>query len=537
MPSLDLTALDRCVAHLLRPYEAGPGATVGVVLGGELAVHRSAGLASLELGVPIGPATTFRIASVSKQFTCAAILLLAEDGKLKLDDDIRAWLPELPDYGSTITIDHLMHNTSGLRDMLEIMRLGGADLSTPVRPEDLMDGICRQRTLNFAPGSRYLYSNTNFLLLGRIAERAAGEGLRAFLARRIFTPAGMNNTGMVETTTEPVAHLATGYLPAPGGGFVRAQHGFPLHGEGGLVSCVTDLALWHRNFTTMRVCGKAVLDGLTVRAPFTGGMMNGYARGLQASRARGFDTVSHGGLWPGYRTEFLRVPALDAAVIVIANNAAVDPYHLGQRVLDALVAGRADAAPAVALPGKPALEKHVGRFLDEAGPATVDLALNEAGQLTGTTNGVPFLLKAEPDGRLAASRTARDFTMKLSDDGAALAVEQDAGFTSTWTRVAPGAALPADLPGRYRSAEMDAVWTITSDGDGMRVTVAGPVAIAPPWPLEGVKGDIFRAYNPGTLYRSWQDVRVLRENGAVSGLFVNGGRVKNLRFTKLAEGA
>ena len=162
-------------------------------------MHESAGMASLELGVPIGPETTFRIASVSKQFTCAAILLLAADGRLSIEDDVRDHIPSLPDLGHRITLAHLMHNTSGIRDMLEIMRLGGVDLAQPCEPQDLLDGVCRQRGLNFVPGSRYLYSNSNFMLLGRIVEQVSGESLREFLDRRIFAPLGMNATRHVRT--------------------------------------------------------------------------------------------------------------------------------------------------------------------------------------------------------------------------------------------------------------------------------------------------------------------------------------------------
>ena len=175
-------------------------------------------MASIELGVPIGTQTTFRIASVSKQFTCAAILLLAAEGRLSIEDDVRSHIPSLPDLGHRITLAHLMHNTSGIRDMLEIMRLGGADLAQPCEPEDLLDGVCRQRGLNFVPGSRYLYSNSNFMLLGRIVEQVSGQSLREFLDRRIFAPLGMNATRHVERTDEVVPDLATGYFPAPGGG-------------------------------------------------------------------------------------------------------------------------------------------------------------------------------------------------------------------------------------------------------------------------------------------------------------------------------
>lgn len=536
MGDLEALRLERLVDGLIAPWDGRdrPGVTVGIVSGTELVVHRSAGMASIELGVPIGAGTTFRIASVSKQFTCAAILLLAAEGKLGLDDAAAKYIPELGAVGAAVSLDQLMHNSAGVRDMLELMRLGGTDLTQPAQPEDLMAAICRQQQTNFPPGSRYLYSNSNFLLLGRIVERVSGQSLRDFLAERIFRPAGMGMTCMVERTTEPVAGLASGYLPAAGG-WERAQHGFPLHGEGALVSSVLDLALWHRNYVTGRVGGVALGAALAEPGRFTNGMPNGYARGLRVAEVRGLATVSHGGLWPGYKTEFLRIPARDQAVIVIANAGSADPYAIGQSVLEALLEGVPGVAPAPKLPAKAELARYAGRFLDDARPATVDLSMSEAGQLSGSTNGIGFQVKALADGRLAARRSAPDWAMRLSEDGDTLAVELDAGVTATYRRIAPGAALPADLPGLYRSAELAASWRIEAAEDGMRLFVQGSLGNAGPWTLEGIAGDIFRLYTPGTLFRAWHDVRLLRDAaGAPSGLLVHSNRVKEMAFTREA---
>lgn len=537
MTNLDSRLLERRVERLLSPWAGtnGPGMTIGVVLGGELVVHRHAGLASVEHGVPIGPATRFRIASVSKQFTCAAILILAGEGRLGLDDEARAHLPELPELAERVTLAHLMHNTSGVRDMLEIMRLGGADLGTPVRPEDLMAGICRQRALNFPPGTRFLYSNSNFLLLGHIVERVSGTTLERFLDERIFAPLGMNATRMTENVQEAVPHLATGYFPAEGGRWVRAPHAFPLHGEGGLVSSVEDLALWDRNFATRRV-GNEWLDELTAQAPFANGTANRYARGLVVRPYRGVGTVSHGGLWPGYKTEFLRVPEHDVTVIAIANHGEADPNLLGHRALDAVLDGLPGIHPLPALPGREALASLAGRYLDPETASTVDIALSESGAPTLTTNGLTVAAEATEDGRLASPRASSVFALRTAGPDA-VEVEQDAGRLATWRRVAPGAALPAGLPGTYRSEEMAATWTVSEEGGKTWVQASGPVAIGPRWDVEAVEGDVIRVHVPGTLMRGWLDVRVLREAGsAVSGLDVSGGRAKRVRYVKQGTG-
>jgi D-aminopeptidase len=531
MKSLDTLLVCRRVERLLVPWRRtdGPGVTLGVVLGRELIVHESAGMASLELGVPIGCQTTFRIASVSKQLTCAAILLLAAEGRLAIDDDVRRHIPALPDLGHRITLAHLMHNTSGIRDMLEIMRLGGADLSQPCQPEDLLDGVCRQRGLNFIPGSRHLYSNSNFMLLGRIVELVSGQSLRDFLDRRIFAPLGMNATRHVERTTEVVPNLATGYFPAPGAGWMRAQHNFPLHGEGGLVSCVTDLALWHAHFASPRVGGTALADALATMTPFNNGVPNTYARGLRIKRHRGFSTIGHDGLWPGYRASFVRIPDHDAAAICISNDATADVHDLAFQVVDTLVEGK----PGVrAMPPMPPTDRLPGRYLNRDSGATVDVAIDDSGCVTASTHGTVFATIPTNDGGLATSRGSADFTMRLKADGS-LAVERDAGSRETLDRVAPGAHLPADLPGRFYNPDIAATWTIAATETGMTLRVAGPLLAAGPWKIEPIEGDFIRIISPMTLFRAWLDVRVLRDaTGRITGLHADGGRVKDLVFER-----
>ena len=533
MVELSRLLLRRRADRLLAGWRAtsGPGVAIGVVLGNDLAIHESAGLASIEHDVPIGPATTFRIASVSKQFTCAAILLLAAEGKLSPDDDVRDHLPTFPDLGHRITLDHLMHNTSGIRDMLEIMRLGGIDLSHPIEPQDLLDGVNRQRGLNFEPGTRYLYSNSNFMLLGRIVEQVSGEPFRAFLDHRIFTPLGMNATRHVERTTEIVPNLATGYLPARDG-WTRAQHGFPLHGEGGLVSCVTDLALWHANMALPRVGGTALANALTAMMPFGNGQPNTYARGLRIQTYRGVRTVGHDGLWPGYKTSFVRLPDHDAAVICISNDGGSDPHDIAFQMVDALIADKPGIHPVPSLPATP---PPPGRYLNRDTGATVELAVDKAGRRTASTHGVIFPIIPTEDGRLTTNRGSNDFTVRpLRDD--ALELERDAGIREILHRVTKSATLPRDLPGRYFNPEIAATWTIERGETSMTAHIAGPMRIAVTWKIEPVEGDCIRIITPSNLFPAWLDVRILRgSNGAITALHVDGSRARNLVFARTQE--
>ena len=538
MTGLESLRLQRIVDRLLVPWQwtTGPGVTIGVVREDALALHRAAGMANIELGVAIGPGTTFRIASVSKQFTCAAILLLAAEGRLRIEDNLRDYISGFPDLGHRITLAHLMHNTSGIRDMFEVMRLGGVDLGQPCGAADLLDGVCRQRGLNFVPGTRYLYSNSNFMLLGRIVERVSGESLAAFLDRRIFAPLGMAMTRHTPSTSELVPGLATGYSPAADGsqyGWRRVLHNFPLHGEGGLVSSVEDLALWHAQFGLPRRCGDALAAALTTMTPFVNGSVNTYARGLRLQTWRGVGTVGHDGLWPGFKTSFVRLPDHHAAVICISNDATSDPHDLAFQVVDALLEGAPDVHPVPPLPEWAAAVALPGRYLRRGSGVTVDVARDAKDRVSASVNGVATFLVPSADGRLETSRGSGDFFLRF--DGAAIEVERDAGVTETLHRVAPGAALPVDLPGRYVNLDTAATWTIVAATSGVELRVAGPLLLTSGgWEIEPIEGDAIRIYTPTTLYRGWLDTRALRDaDGRITGLHVDGGRVKGMVFARV----
>ncbi len=530
MTDLSLRGLANRIDALLSPWAgAGPGVSIGVVRGAELIALRHAGMASVEHAVPIGERTRFRIASVSKQFTCAAVLLLAARGALDIATPARSLLPELPEACAAVTIAQLMQNTAGIRDMLEIMRFGGADLGTPVTGGQLLAGICRQRALNFAPGTRFLYSNSNFFLAGLIVERVSGLTLADFLQREFFGPVGMTATAHAPDLSVPVPDLATGYVTGEGG-MLRAPHGFALGGEGGLVSTVTDLALWAANARDRAVPGPGVLRALETLTPFPNGADAVYARGLIRRAYRGVVTISHGGLWPGYRTEYLRAPGHDCAVIAIANSGTIDPNALAHRVLDMLLdrAGVPSApvlAAGTALPGP-------GHYVNDTTGETLDIGRDGAGGVTLTTYGQVAAAEATADGWLEVPRSSTVLAARAAGERA-VTVRQDAGVVSTWHRAAEGASLAAALPGRYASEEMGTTWDITRSGDAMTVTAHGPVVHGPAWTLTPITARDARAHIPGTLWRMWFDIRIERDGaGRITGLLAHGGRAKAVRFAR-----
>ncbi len=536
MLAVDRLSLDRRIDALFTRVarEGSPGAVVGVMQDGEILVRRGYGLASVDYRVPITPATRFRIASVTKQFTVAAALMLAADGRLSLDEPPHTYLPELPPL--PVTIDQMMRNSSGLPDFLELMRLGGHGLDRPCHAQDLLAAACRSHHLNFAPGSRFLYSNTNFLLLGLIVERISGQPLGTVFAERIFGPLGMTRSLLHPSLDVPVPDLATGYLANPDGSVRRAPHAYPQGGEGGLISTVEDLLIWSRHFDRPVLRPTDLPQRLTTAMALAGGSANNYLRGIERGQMRGLATLGHGGLWPGYRTEFLRVPDARLTVVVIANLSSIDPYRLARRVAIETLRDANALTPAPEPVAASAIEGIAGTYVNEAEPALFDLLWRD-GEPTVIQNGMPFALAPRGDGWLAADRGSFEFAVRLPAVDDTLDVALGAGRVLPFRRLAYRDRPPADLPGRYHARDCDATWTIppASPDGGLAVHVAGPLVTGgAPWPVRGVATDLVEIETPSPWLATTQLARIERNAaGDITGLAVSSGRIKQMKFARV----
>src|SRR5918999_244982 len=298
-----------------------PGCALGIYNAGQIVYTRGYGSANLEHDIPITPRTVFDLGSTSKQFTAMSLMLLQRDGKLSLDDEVRQWIPELPAYQKPVTIRHLIHHTSGLRDYLTLMWLRGVNFDGVTTAGDALSLIVKQRETNFEPGSEYLYSNTGYFLLSEIVRRASGKTLAQFAQERIFGPLGMQTTHFHDDHTMIVPNRATGYAPRDSGGFAIAMSGFEQVGDGSVMTTVEDLARWDRNFYDGRVGGGTLLEAMLVPGRLTGGRTLEYAFGLVVGQYRGLRTVRHGGAWAGYRAELLRFPEQRTSVAGLCNHA------------------------------------------------------------------------------------------------------------------------------------------------------------------------------------------------------------------------
>lgn len=309
-----------------------PGCAVGVLTGDELSFARGYGMANLDHGLAITPQTVFRTGSVSKQFTAAVVVLLAQEGALSLDDNIRFHLPELPEYEAPITIRHLLHHTSGLRDYLELMAMRGVGDEATYSEDDVVELLARQELLNFSPGSRFLYSNSGYLLLSRIVEKATGRTLREQARRLLFDPLGMEVSHYHDNHHEVVPMRATGYGLGPKGQFVVDLTTLDIIGDGGVFTSITELARWMRNFWTLEAGDSDWLEVMETRGvPSTGDTLS-YALGLRHDVQRGLPYIGHGGAFVGYRAATLRYPSEETAVMVLCNYNRVDAMGLARAV-------------------------------------------------------------------------------------------------------------------------------------------------------------------------------------------------------------
>jgi CubicO group peptidase (beta-lactamase class C family) len=333
----DDSAVDKIFPAYDKP--ASPGCSLGVIRDGSFVYRRGYGEGSLELAVPLTSESVFYMGSVSKQFTAASIVILEHRGLLSLDDDVHKYIPELPDYGHPITLREMLHHTSGFRDYLGLLTLSGRDVADVYTFPELLDLVTRQKGLNFTPGDKYSYSNTNYLLLAEVVHRVSKEPLSEFAQKNIFQPLHMTHTRFFDARTEVVPGRVAAYEPGPKGDFlVDWSTNFDKVGDGGLMSSVDDLLRWDQNFYDDKLADGSVMKELQVRGRLNSGKEIDYALGLQISDYRGLPTVEHGGNLFGYNTELLRFPNQRFTVICLCNVSSANAEGLARRVADLYLA-------------------------------------------------------------------------------------------------------------------------------------------------------------------------------------------------------
>ncbi|MBO6574403.1 MAG: serine hydrolase [Rhodothermales bacterium] len=381
-------AIDSVMARFNRTD--APGGAVTVVERGEVTYQKGHGMASLEQGIAIRPETIFDIGSVSKQFTGFALAMLDAQGALSLDDDIRLHLPEVPDFGHTITIRHLLNHTSGLREIYDSKGLAGWKGGDGIEQFEALRMTRHMTELNFVPGTEYLYCNTGYMLAADIVTRVTGQAFPEWLQRHVLEPLGMDSAEVMDHVGEVIVGAADSYSPQDGMAFVRRFDNSSAFGQGGIYASGSDMAKWMANMGSMRVGGQAVFDRLTTRGVLASGDTLSYALGISVREHRGATVWMHTGASAGFRSVLAWFPDHETGVFVQGNRSDFGSVARLWAVVDAVLGDRLDAAETARTPspeagpepatGSPNPDAFVGRFLSDELQAVYEVALDD-GQL------------------------------------------------------------------------------------------------------------------------------------------------------------
>jgi CubicO group peptidase (beta-lactamase class C family) len=510
-----------------------PGAALAVIKDGEVVYKRGYGIANMEYAVPITPETIFHVASVSKQFTAFAIDLLAEEGKLSLDDDIRKYLPDLPDFGKTITIRHLLHHTSGLRDQWELLAMAGWRLDDVITTEQILKTVRHQKDLNFEPGAEYLYCNTGYTLMAEIVEKVTGRSFREWTEENIFKPLGMTRTHFHDDHEEIVPGRAYSYEKADGG-FKISVLSYATVGATSLFTTVEDLARWVNNFEEARVGGPAVQEAMRRKGVLNSGKEIPYAHGILVEEYRGQKTISHSGGDAGFRSYLVFFPDQRFGVVILSNLAELSPSELAYKVADIYLADRlGPAKPELEMPKVSEIDTSVfddflGRYRLAEGRllrifsenGTINL------QIMGRSR-VELLPESETQLFIKDSGIRLSFQRDDTGKVVKLLLRLREGTELTGEKVdteAPSIETLNGVTGNYYSEELGTTYTIVLRDGVLTATHRRHEDIH----LSFFDTDLFI----GDKWWFAKAELIRNDKGEVCGLHLTGGRVRNLRFDK-----
>ena len=503
-------------------------------------------MSDLQHDVPITPSSIFHVASISKQFAAFSILLLERDGKLALDDDIRQYVPAVPDFGHPITIRQLIHHTSGLRDQWQLLNLSGWRPDDPKSERDILWLVSRQRALNFTPGAEHLYSNTGFTLLGTIVRRVSGQSLREFTAERIFGPLGMTNTHFHDDHTMIVPGRTSAYMPAGGtgsggrGGAAPSVSDYRISvpvfdnaGATSLFTTVEDMAKWERNFLQPTVGDAQMIEQMSERGTLNDGTAIPYAFALMHGEVRGLRTIGHSGSDAGYRADYVRFPDQRYAFATFCNVGTANPVVLNRNVAAILLAdqmgpveavngGDPTAPPPTVSMSATELRRYAGIYVDTVRGSVRTLEFRDS---TGTLHpaggqNAPQLLPIGND-EFIARVGANTLRVTFHRDARGISGVSDSGSAVVFVRHEPPRESMSGYAGRYRSEELDVEWAFAVSDSSLVLSTRRERDQN----LRPVYDDGFSAGGAA--------IRFTRNSaGRITGFLYSAGRVRNIRFDR-----
>lgn len=507
------------------------GCAVGVMRNGQLVYARGYGMGDLEHGMRITSNKPFDTGSMAKQFTAAAIVLLAKEGRLAFTDNVRKFLPELPNYGTTLTINHLLYHTSGLRDYLALLLLAGKTYEEVVADPEVLAMIMRQQKLNFTPGSRAEYSNTGYFLLGVIVQRITGQSLAEFARERLFSPLNMNQALFRDSFAMLIHNRVMGYTFGDADEAVLAMTNWEPVGDGAAWLSINDTPKWDENFYSQAVGG----PGFTQEMERTGTLSNGtpltQARGLTVDTYRGLRRVHHSGDSSGFHVMMERYPSAHTSIAVFCNTDGADAVNLSHRVAD-IVLANVFPLPPPPTPGNPPVpslpySQLVGSYFDSASNTVFriftqdNLLLLQFQYLT-----VPLIATGPASFALAGAPGTVDFIVQGQQPASAMRLTFEGDLPIQSNRFVPVSVSPPGLQqytGKFSSAELGVTWSFSvSDGQLALTTGDERTSVPIDGALVPAQAD---AFNGDVGY-----LRFTRSAGQITGFNLSSNRVNLVRF-------
>lgn len=510
-----------------------PGAAVSVMQNGAVVFKKGYGSANLEYDIPVTSETIFHVASVSKQFTVFAILLLEEEGKLSLDDPIQKYISEVPDFGKKITLRHLATHTSGMRDQWDLLTLAGWRWDDVITKEHILKIVSKQKELNFTPGEQYMYCNTGFTLLAEVVARISGKSFAEFTQERMFEPLQMTHSQFYDDHQKIVKNRAYSYYPSNNGGYVKSVLNFANVGATSLFTTAADLSFWAMNFKDIKVGSADIVKQMNTLAVLNNGETFGGAYGQFVGPYKGLQQIQHSGGDAGYRAHLVRFPEQDFAVSVVSNLGISNPPALALQVADLYLKDEfkeEEAAPTetkmtIDLSEK-VLKAFEGYYWDAKDLYSRRIHLRE-GKLQ-YDRGNNYVTELGPlDSNTfkmlnVSTEVIVDFVLKNGKKRMIVSEgETVLGTLDEYTAVDPTSVDIKQYLGDYTSEELSTTYTMI-EREGKLIATHPRISDIP---LTFVKTDVFSAGR--------NTIEFTRDTtNTIQGLKSSGGRVKNLKFSK-----
>ncbi|MCF2493161.1 serine hydrolase [Dyadobacter chenhuakuii] len=522
-----------------------PGAAVGVVHQGKLIYAKGFGESDVETGAKNGPQTIFHVASVSKQFTAYGIVLLAQQGKISLDDDIRKHIPEVPDFGKTITIRHLIHHTSGLRDQWNLLVMAGWQLDDVITKQHVFNLIKRQKELNFEPGSAFAYCNTGYTLLAEVVSRVGKKPFAEWMQQEVFKPLGMKNTLFYDNQEQIVKGRAYSFHKSQekDGRFEKAILSYGNVGATSLFTTVNDLLFWMNNFRTSQLGGPAVMKQMLERGRITKGDTLPYAFGLAHGTYRGLAYYGHNGADAGFRSSITYFPKEDYGFIVLSNQAEFAPEKKAFDVAGIYMGSlfKEDKSVAKKSAESPKNEnykfdstlfrQYAGSYeLTEAPGFILNFRKEGDRYMTQATGQQAVEMFPSSDSTFYLKVVEASIVFHKPKEGKVTKITLRQNGEHPGNRVEPKQdkdISKADFAGQYYSPELETLYTISFKDDKLKL-------------VHVHHGEVdLNVVNKDRLNAPWwfvQNIEMVRgKAGEITGLRMTNGRVANLWFKKLPE--